>query len=282
MKITVQTDDLGKLQKVASSKCDIVRFGSEFCELKIPSLKRLQNAYKTTIDEGKEFIYVTPKVSNLGLTNVRKQLKFLTDVEAGIVVNDLGILNILHNTPNLKLYLGRQLVYIAARCPWFTFEREGWLERQKLEKTYYQTSLNFEPMINFLKEYNLWNVDIDWIPRCFPHLDFLVKKGLHLSAYLHLVPVAITRKCHMARFLGETSYKDCTKQCNDRSFLLKQKTIELELFLCGNTIFRIIQPIKEEIKKLKNKINEVIILVNPITNIENQVAINEVISNLQL
>jgi hypothetical protein len=281
MKIAVQTDDLGKLQEVASSKCDIVRFGAEFCELKIPSLQSLQKAYRTTTDEGKECIYVTPKVSNLGLEKVRKQLKFLTDIGMGIVVNDLGILNILSNNPNLKLYLGRQLVYIAARCPWITFERGGWLERQKLEKTYYQTSLNFEPMIDFLKEYSLWNVDIDWIPRCFPHLDFLVNKGLHLSAYLHLVPVAITRKCHMARFLGETSYEGCTKQCNDRGFLLKQKTMELDLFLCGNTIFRIIQPIKEELQKLKNKITEVIILVNPLTNIENRSTLNKVISNLR-
>lgn len=292
MKISIQTDMFNMLEEITRSNCDSVRFGPEFCEWKIPTLELLKEAYSLVKKGQKEFAYVIPRVSDESIEKIRRQMVFLNKHaktegrgKINVVFNDFGILNMLKKYPYLKPHLGRQLVYMPTRCPWLQNTMKstmGFFERRHLEKIYYQTSLNYAPTIHFYKKYGINDIDVDWIPKCFPYFEFLMKNGLKISVYVHLLPVAVTRACHTARFLGERELKNCSKPCNKKAFLLRQKTLGVDLYLHGNVVFSFIKPSRKDIKKLYNqRIGELVITTNPISKMDNRENINKFIYNLK-
>lgn len=286
MKISVQADRLDMLEEITKSNCDGVRFGSDFCEWKIPSLESLKKAYGLVQEGGKDFAYVTPRLSNSSFNKIPEELAFLNDnSEVNVVINDLGLLDVLEKYPRLKPHLGRRLVFMPARCPWIedTLKfRARLFERRKLEEIYYQTSLNYVPTINFFKKYGIKGVDVDWIPNSFPYLDLFIKNELTVSVHMHLIPVTITRRCHTARFLSEKEPQTCSKPCNKRAFLLKQPTLKQELYLHGNAVFRLIQPSPNDVKQLREEgIDELIATMNPITKMDSREKIDAFIQDLR-
>jgi len=274
------------LEEIMKSSCDRVRFGTDFCEWKIPNLEVLKKAYSFVHEGGKEFIYVTPRLSNSSFKRVQEQLAFLSNNgrETKVVINDLGLISILEKYPNLKLHLGRRLVFMPARCPWIeeTLFRAGFFERKKLEELYHQTSLNYAPTIHFYQKYGIKGVDVDWIPRSFLYLNFLIRNGFTVSVHIHLIPVTITRRCHTARFLSEKEPQICSRPCDKRAFLLKQPTLKKEFYLHGNTVFRFIQSSLKDVKQLHEQgIEELVVTVNPITKIDSGEKIDAFIQNLR-
>lgn len=282
---TVQTDRLETFNEAVKSNCDNVRFGSEFCEWKIPTLDLVKEAYVLAKDNGKDFIYITPRVSDRGIKNIQGHLEFLnTAGRIVVVVNDFGVLNVLKQHPNLRPHLGRQLIYIPARCPWeqITENEVGFITKRQVSRIFYQTSLNYIATIRFFQDYGVQGVDVDWIPECFSAYDFISRNGLDLSIHLHLVPVTITRRCHTARFLGEKNLENCRRPCYFRTFVLKHDVLEIELILCGNAVFRLKPPSREEVKQLHGiKVTELVLTMNPATGIENRQGINDFLQRLQ-
>lgn len=278
---SVQTDSRKMVEEAVRSDCDEVRFGPEFCEWKIPSLDALKVAYKLINDAGKDFVYVTPRASNDSLGRLREQLKFMDGKgKVDVGVNDLGLLHVLRRYSNLRPRLGRQLICVPARRPWKGIKesKEGPLNVDSVSG---QTNLNYTPTIRFFQKYRVQNIDVDWIPRCFPYLDFLVKRGLSISVHLHQILVCVTRRCHTARFLGEKSPKSCSKPCDRQIFLLKHRTLKAELFLCGNAVFSRAQPSRSGVRKLYVRgVNQFVITMGPITRIDSRQRINELIKNL--
>lgn len=284
MEFSVQADNLLMLREAVRSNCGEVRFGSEFCEYNIPSTKAIEKAYELANHEGKEFVYVTPRVSNKSLEKIRKQLAFLNGVEKiSIVVNDFGVLNILKNYPNLKPHLGRQLIYIPARCPWkdITPQKVGFLTRRRVAKIFYQTSLNYSPTIKFFQSFGIRSVDVDWIPRSFPSFSFLVENELELFVHLYFLPTTTTRMCHTARFLGEKTLESCSKPCHTRAFQMENAILGIKLYLHGNTVFQFMEPTKNDVKKLENSdVIKVVVTMNPITKVESRQEIDKLIRDL--
>ena len=283
MKISVQTDNVMMLKEVIKH-CDEVRFGSEFCEFKVPSIETLEEACTLTKCAGKNFTYITPRVSNLGLKKIREHLYFLNEDEnISVVANDYGVLNILGQYSNLKPRLGRQLIYIPARCPWkdFTPYELGFMGKRRISRIFYQTSLNCVQTISFFKGLRVEGVDVDHIPQSFQSFYSLVRSGLNLSVHLNLIPVAVTRKCHTARFLGEKSLETCSRPCDKRAFLLKHDVLGVQLVLQGNVIFRPANPSRKQINELcKNGIDDFVITMGPATKIKSQNDIESFIQDL--
>lgn len=284
VEVSALTDSLMMLEEALESNCDGIRFGSEFCEWKIPSLESLEKAYALTNHKKKDFVYVTPHVSDDSFEKIHDHLDFLNGIgKIGVVVNDLGVLNIMEQYPNLRPILGRQLIYMPARYPWeqITEYKVSLQARRKVERIFYKTSLNYEPTIIFFKSFGVQRVDLDWIPQCFPNYDFLVKNGLDLSVHLHLVPVTIARRCHTARFLGENSLEGCSRPCQTRAFLLKHDILDIELFLHKNAVFSFVEPTRKEARKLRrNKIAEFVVTMSPVTRIESRREMDALIRNL--
>ncbi|UCH02057.1 MAG: hypothetical protein JSV20_09665, partial [Candidatus Bathyarchaeota archaeon] len=272
------------LKAATNSICDSVRFGPEFCEVKIPTQNMLTKAYQLALKGEKEFIYVTPRLSNRGIEKIRKQLVLLNDLgNVRIVVNDLGILNFLDQYPNVQPHLGRQLSFVPARCPWASeiIDNGGLLARRWVGKVFTSTSLNFTLTVNLYRTLGFQYADVDWIPRIFPCFDALVKMGFCLSLHLQLVPVTISRRCHTARFLGEETPEECSRQCFSRTFLLENDAIKGKLFLHGNVVFSRTKPLKEFKKMREVKVAEIVMSMNPLTMIESTQRIDETIQSLQ-
>jgi hypothetical protein len=297
MKVSVQTDNLGLFREALKSGCNSVRFGSEFCEHLLPTPVGLERVYELAREVGKEFVYVTPRLSNAGIEKLKEQLPALSEkgevadrFGPRIVVNDFGALNILHHYPNLRPCLGRNLFLVPARSAWAdrhvesegpSTELGGWLHA-----LYSTTSLNYQATMELYRSYGCQRVDVDWVPRILPSLRSLVENGLSLSVHLHLVPVTFTRKCHMARFLGEESPETCSMPCLRRAFVLKNEALKdygLDFFLGGNTVFRLVQPSPEDIMDLEAAgVSDLVLTLNPITRIDTVRKIDDLISDLSL
>ncbi|MDQ1280467.1 MAG: hypothetical protein QG670_1730 [Thermoproteota archaeon] len=290
MMFSVQADNLKLLKEAVESNCDEVRFGPEFCEYKLPSLDELEEAYMLSIHSNKVFTYVTPRISENILEKMRAQLQFLNEKKnSSVVINDFGVLNLIGQYPNLKPRLGRQLMYVPARCPWEeiksrqTKHETSFLSKRKVEKIFYQTSLNYLPTIRIYQGYGVQSIDVDFIQPCFPYFSYLAENGFNISIHLHLIPAAVTRRCHTARFLGEKSLEKCSRPCDTRAFLLERDLLDTKLVLYGNAVFKFTKYSEEEIKKiLGNEFKEIVATMGPATSIENQEEINALKQMLQL
>lgn len=250
----------------------------------LPTIDTLKSAYKHVIDAGKDFVFVTPRLSDRFMDQTRKQLMLLNDLGAhAVVANDLGTLHVLRRLPNLGPYLGRQLVYIPSRCPWkeITEQLVDFFTRKKVERIFYQTSLSYRPTVEFFKSLGVIGLDVDWVPACFKSLELLSGSGLRISVHVQMVPVAVTRKCHTARFLGVGDLEQCSKPCFSNAYLMENDVLQIPLFLHGNTVFRSIDPQRKELGELmKRGVTELVITMGPLTGIRSRRQIDSIIQRL--
>jgi collagenase-like PrtC family protease len=289
MKLSVQTDNVALLPEAVRSTCHGIRFGSEFCEHLLPNLHTLERAHGLARDAGKSFTYVTPRLSNAGVERLEGQLPRLNEQgEMAVVVNDFGALHLLKRYPNLSPHVGRHLFMVRARSPWLEThirgEKPGSSRCRWVEELYATTSLNYQPTLELYGSLGCHRADMDWIPRIFPSLSFLVSNGWHISVHLGLVPATFTRRCHTARFLGETSPERCSRPCLRRAFLLRNEILEefgLEFILHGNAVFRLEAFSRADIAELERVgATEVILTMNPVTRIHSTADIQEVMGSL--
>jgi collagenase-like PrtC family protease len=281
VKFSVQTNNSKSLLEAVDSSCSVVRYGSEFCEYNIPSLSELREAYRLVKESGKSFSYVTPRLSNLSIEQIKKQFDFLRDKEnLDIIVNDLGTIRILENYENLHPQLGRQLIRIPARSPWVESNlKYGSLAAiNRLKETLSTTSLNHKLTIIFLRSKGVKKADVDWIPQIFSSFEYLRNNGIEISIHLNLIPISVARRCHTARFIGEKNPEKCSRYCQKSAFLLKSEAYDLELLLHGNAVFLLAKPSMAEMKKMEVMgINECVLTMNPLTGIEDREEIDELI-----
>jgi hypothetical protein len=285
MKFTAHIESIRLLPEALASECQSIRFGSEFCELKIPTLEQLKVAYAETREAGKSFCYVTPIVSEIGVKKLREHftyLKELDDVE--VVIGDFGALNMAKDAGTLNLRLGRTRVYIPARSPWPQITRVPNVPQpafQKVEEIFYQTGLSYRRSLEFYRNCGINAADVDWIPRCFQSYADLVKSGLNIAVHANAIPVTVTEKCHMARFLGEEDYVSCSRPCQSKALSIKQSDLGVKLVLCGNVAFSVVNPGADDVKKLQAfGIDEIVISMNPATKLLTSGEVNNTIAHL--
>jgi len=267
-KLTAQSGSIPLLKEALKKNYSVIRFGSEFCMYALPSTEELQKAYELTVDAGKEFVYVTPRLADKKMIIVKKQLETLNNMGGcTIVINDLGALKIVKDLTSLKSHLGRQLVYIPSRCPWKEItEREVSLfTKRKIKKIFYQTALNYDPTIIFYKDLGIIGADVDYIPNLFPNLKFLIERGLQLDVHMFSIPVAITRKCHTARFLGTEDLETCSRFCYTKAFMMNNEILNKDLCLYGNTVLKLVEPDRKAISLLSRMgVAEFVITMGPL------------------
>lgn len=285
MRYIAQTDSISLLREALQSECDGVRYGAEFCEHRIPSLAHLRQGYEETEDVGKTFSYSVPILSNIGLEKIRSQLEFLREMEnVDVTIGDFGALNLMHGDNKPRLRLGRPRVYIPGRSPWSQITRlpnPGFFALRRVEKIFYQTSLNYIRSLEFFKSQGITGADVDWIPKCFPQYNKITKKGLQVAIHTYAVPIAVTMKCHTARFTGEPSPTQCSMPCIEKAFKIHQKELSKSFILNGNVVYRKVEPTRKEKRQLKGTgITETIILMGPVSKITSTQELDQAISAL--
>ena len=253
--------------------------------MKIPALEVLKRVYEEVNDAGKTFTYVTPILSNEGVSKLREQFAFLKDAgDAEVIIGDVGALNLLQDYKGLRLRLGRPRVYIPARCPWSQITRmpnPPFLTRLKVENIFYQTSLNYVRTLSFYKSLGIVGADVDWISKSFPHFKTIVNNGVGISVHTHAIPVAVTLRCHTARFLGEIEPAFCTQPCLSKVFTINQREVQRSFILHGNVVFRLIESPQREVKELqKLGVEELVIPMGPVSGLLTRKSVNDAITTL--
>ncbi len=283
MKFAAHIESIGLLKEALASECQSIRFGAEFCELKIPTLEQLNVAYTKTREAGKSFCYVTPNVSEIGVKRLSEHFTYLKKLDdAEIVIGDFGALNMLNDPGALNLRLGRTRVYIPARSPWPQITRVPNVPQpalERVEEIFYQTGLNYKRSLEYYRSFGINAADVDWIPKCFQSYADLVKSGLDIAVHANMIPVTVTEKCHMARFLGEEDYSSCSRPCQSKALNIKQSDLGVKLILSGNVAFSVVNPEADDIKKLQaSGIDEIIISMNPATKLLTSDKVNATIA----
>jgi len=282
--ISIQLDRLDMLQEALASHCDGIRFGPEFCEVKIPTMQALREAYRLTREAGKSFIYVSPRVSNSNIERIREHINYIAGENAAIVVNDLGSLRIALRFPSLRVHWGRQLAYVPSRCPWNEAPiGTGLLERRRLKIIMSESSLDLPFMTEYLKAMRVKDLEIDCLRESMLSARDLAEQGFTLHAHLDGIPVAVTRKCHTARFLGESDPEHCSRPCDIKTLVLKEETVGVTLKLHGNVVYRNASIDRDVIHSLrKSGVTDYIIAMNRMTALMDGTAVNGFLVNLGL
>lgn len=91
-------------------KISMLYFGNEFCEYMLPNKTEIMEFMSLCMKENLKPIFVTPVVSDWGIKRMKEDLECLDtyDVDIEIVVNDVGVLELLHRRyTKFKISLGR-------------------------------------------------------------------------------------------------------------------------------------------------------------------------------
>jgi len=285
MKITVQTGNLSLLKEALASETQTIRFGSEFCMYALPTSDGVEKAYTLTKDAEKVFTYVTPRLAEGAMDTIKEHLVLLNDLgETTVVANDLGTMSALGGLHSLKPVLGRQLVYTPSRCPWnqITDQSVNIFTKRRVGQIFYQTALNYLPTIEFYRGLGAIGVDVDWIPELFPNLNFIIKNGLPVSVHMHAVPAAMTRKCHMARFLGEEDLDRCSRPCYTKAYSMENEYLGVDMVLEGNTVYKLTEPDRKTARQLARRgIHELVLTMSPLTGVRTREQIEGLVQRIQ-
>ena len=272
LKVGVQVEKINLLDSVLKSSCDSIRFGPEFCERKLPSEQELTESYSKCREYGKEFVFVTPRVTNFGLKKIQNML---IGLEAGtrVVVNDLGVLNALLDS-HWTLEVGRQLIFYPARCPWRPLT-SLFKSHPEIIDVLKESSLNHSETLEFFSVLGVYHFDLDLISDCVDVLPAEVTKNISISLYTGDIMVAVTRKCHTARLLGK-AWDQCQRACEESVYKLFQRDLKVELILYGNAVFRRLKTHFNAFKNLSGKnIREIVTTTGIPSEVKSTKQINE-------
>ena len=293
MKFTVHAENPPAFRQALASRCDIVRYGADLCEFKLPNDAQLREFVAHLNASEKEFCYVCPRVPEHLIGAVDHHLGLINEATTRpvrVVANDWGVLNILieQRYPNLIPYLGRQLVAVPHRGRPSMAELmggENLFKRMAVETfggiVFNKTNMHFKPTIRFLRAQGVVGVDIDWVPPTFSEMRSLAKEGLSFSVHYGLVIVAVVRRCHTARYFAEPIPEKCTMPCFKTAFTLKHPVFGA-LHMDGNTIYDMVAPSTKDLRHLdKCQPLEVVFTMGPMTRLQRADELDAKIADLK-
>lgn len=226
-------------------------FGQEFCEELIPTLKDVTEAISLSRNRNWKFVYVTGPVTENGLKRQIRILNFLNKKKEKIevVVNDLGILNIMKNYKNIQPILGRMLIKLkkmprfSKKMPSPDLDAISIKHHKKIwrnQLSYYRnTNLNIDLYKRHLLGFDINRCEVDMVPR---GIDFNSLDGFLISLYFPWSYVAFGRNCEIGVLDNPlrkyySISKNCSKPCEKYLILLKAKFDTLPIMQSGNAIF---------------------------------------------
>lgn len=228
---------IGDLQ--SSLTYDRLYYGHEFCEYLLPSENEFKQVLDFAIKNKLPFTFVTPTISNDRfdfLENlidiVIEKANLLNKLE--IVVNDFGILNIIHQKklPNIIIVAGR-LMTKQKRDP--RIQHIDSLS-ESAKKYYMSFSLDSANSLNFIENFNIQRFELDNVSQ-----GILRQSKIVSSLYMPYCYISTTKLCYLAQADKEERYLrkkcECLKECANYDVHMKNDKMKRDLYLKGNTIF---------------------------------------------
>jgi len=227
-------------------------FGNEFCEKLIPGQSELEEALSCAASRGVPFTYVTPYVTDRGLSTLEQQVLLFEKECPGteVVFNDWGVFQLLREkAPGLIPVLGR-LLHKSKRGPRIM----NIIDKVPPPTRRYFTGsvLDVPAAVTFLKDRGIYRVECD---NLLQGLDFgKADRAISRSLYLPFAFVSTTRFCLSARcdrpdMLQDVGISPCSRECRKYYFTLQNPVMRVPLIRKGNTIFFVNDTIPDVIEK---------------------------------
>lgn len=216
--------------------------GSEFCETNIPSTNDLSIWLAYAREEKKQLTFLTPFVTEKGLTKARVLLDFLKNNAPGseVVVNDWGILFLIAKEyAHMRIILGRIIVshYLNR------FHHDEWVRHSvhdEQSKRYY--CLFPDAFLSFTKKYSIHAFEFNAHMHLHLTREQLTSKGIKAHIYTPFSYLTVTRHCRYPRAFQPCVNEDintCNRECIDRIAVIKNKKHVTETIIQGNARFAI-------------------------------------------
>jgi hypothetical protein len=233
------------------NKYDKIYFGEEFCERQIPSFKSLKMFMGRIIDKIgaamfiDRFVYVTPYVTDDGLSRLQKNFDVISTFllnnssfnKFEIVVNDVGVLNLIKNNNYIfKITLGR-ILSKQRRSPDII---KVFNKMTKFDISYFKDNAygNYQNIVKF-KQYGVSRIEFDNLIGGVKLNEFT---GVENSIYYPYCYVTTARKCRYInceniKMYGKMGIFPCNKECERYLVKMKNEIIQTDLIMRGNTSF---------------------------------------------
>jgi hypothetical protein len=241
MEKTLYISDLKHLNYFFKDNYSRIYFGSEFCELLLPTSSKLKKILLFCKDHNISFTLVTPFLSNKGLQKTETLLKLLPP-QAEVIFNDYGLLEIITKY-KLRPVHGRLLLE-TTKDPRIKFSSK-WLD-------YFKISNLQNNYLSFLKGLSITRIELDNISQGY---NIKLPVPFTTSLYYPYVVCSVTRKCIYANRSSKIKFKvinKCSKECRKlfkSEELIKYKPADKYIYVIGNSQFYI----NNNLILLKNK-----------------------------
>jgi hypothetical protein len=270
MEIAFITNKLQDLKKLKQT--DVLYFGDEFCQNKIPNIKQTEHCYKFCINNKIKFVLVLPFITNAKVCLVNRLLNFLNSKKekTEVVFNDWGTFMLVSQYKNLKPVLGRllnkqrkdpivQKIFENKQPKMKIITEQGKqviAQAKQIPNTlikYFQSSyLTAFEVQEFMIKNNITRYELDLLPW---NTKLNINKKIKLTVYYPYVNISATRYCGAINLDYNSK---CNKICEKQNIIIGEKSLEYPYTIIGNAIFykSTETMLKKELKN--NKINRIV------------------------
>ena len=270
MEIAFITDNIKDLKKLKN--IDVLYFGNEFCQNKIPNLKQIEYSYNFAKNNKIRFVLVLPFITNINVDIVDKLLIYLDSKKkkTEVVFNDWGTFTLISQYKNLKPVLGRLLnkqrkdpivqeIFKNTQPKMKVITENGkkvLVQSKQIPKTlinyFQQTYLNVPEVQKFMIKNNITRYETDLVPW---QNKVTINKQISLSVYFPYVNISATRYCGAINLNYNSK---CNKICQKQKIVIGKNSFKFPYYIIGNAIFykATMDMLKKELKV--NKINRLV------------------------
>ena len=249
MEIAFITDTIKELNKL--NNIDVLYFGNEFCQNKIPNLKQIEYCYDFCINKRIKLVLVFPFITNTKVPVVNGLLNFLNSKKEKneVVFNDWGTFTLISQYKNLKPVLGRllnkqrkdpvvQTIFENSQPKMKVItqnSKQVIVQSKQVPKSlinYFQhTYLDVPEVQNFMIKNNITRYETDLVPW---QNKLNINKKISLSVYYPYVNISATRYCGA---INLDYGSKCNKICKKQKIVVGKKTFDYPYYIIGNAIF---------------------------------------------
>lgn len=248
-------------------------YGNEFCEYRLPNETQLLKALQIANDNNLKFVFVTPPVTDWGISQIKESLKILIAYKEKIeiVVNDHGVLQMLSDfTDRFEITIGRI-------CDKLSHDSRASL--RDIENYYSKNGLNYartpgvvsQFSLNIYKAYNVNRFEFD-----MPKVGISLPENINASLYWPFQYLTMGRVClfRASQYSSKEKFligkEPCTQLCKTLQIekrkplngfqLIDEKNINnIYVFQRGNAIFYLYN--ENDFEEELNQFNRIIIQV---------------------
>ena len=92
----------------------------------------------------------------------------------------------------------------------------------------------------------------------------------------------MTRKYHMARFLGEMDLDRCSRPCYTKAYSMENEYLGVDMVLEGNTVYQLTEPDRNTAQQLaKRGVSELVLTLSPTTGVRTWEQIDSLVQRVQ-